>query len=706
MNYAKTPKSMMRRNLWRSCYAMLASLAILGVARPGHALPVSPVTGSSTDPNVDPTVSGNQAETICNVSVVNGASVESVAFNDDEPSSLMQYTATNRTVFPGYSGQGWSFRARTAANPNPPWTHSLLPTPAGWDLLWGDPSLASNPGLPNVAFLGTLAVPHAKFLYVSNQNGTPGSLQGAFTDSPSPLGGACIARSTDGGETFSVVGCVQDTTDVGNLGDTLGHFYDGSSMAVTQNGSGGFSAFAAFIDTETHREAIWSMPDVTSNAANPFQPDNTLMGKIGALPDDSLGPIETHVRLRASGADLWKMSISTANILQLNIRDRNGNAVGLASDVVVGMAADFGNDATGTDITVRTGPEFAFDIGVNEQNAPEMRFVYIAATASQTANFHLQGGFCPLNDLTQCTTVAQWTTQPQSVPMTLFPAIKFALDPVSNQPVWKVTFQGRTPQNTGQLAVFAADLVRPDMVAPSPTYNTAGLVVAQITPFQTPCPDIREPGTDLGFGYWGDYDDMTFDPTTGTFVRSFTDSTLGCNLPRERFTSHNVHVSTVEIPPGPQATVALSGIEFGTTGTNFCSGGCNCPHNVPDVTVTCVPVPNLAGGFTQGVTQQPLGGCSDSHGALVTVTCIPGADSGIDVTVTFELEQSCNDLGSAQQPDQGFNAGTAMDVLPGQQQQIGPLGACNGFGSTCGSGNACTFNSITVASITVLNTGG
>jgi hypothetical protein len=227
----------------------------------------------------------------------------------------------------------------------------------------------------------------------------------------------------------------------------------------SQNGSG-FSAFAAFIDTETNREAIWRMPDVTSNAANPFQPDNTLMGNVGSLPDDSLGEIETHVRLLASGSDLWKMSAtfnstsgstgSSASgattfepaILKVNVRNRNANAVGLASDAVIGEAVFFGTDANGTAISLRTGPQFAYDIGTNEVGAQEMRFVYMAADTSGSTgtNFHLQGGFCPVNDLTQCRTVAQWISPPLNEAAALFPAIKFGTVPGTGQPAWKVTF--------------------------------------------------------------------------------------------------------------------------------------------------------------------------------------------------------------------------------------------------------------------------
>ena len=562
MNCTTMTKSPARPALLRHLVTCLPGLCVLGWGPSAHAQlsTVTPVTALSSS---DPSTGGNQAETNCIVNVSNGVATEIVAFNDVEPSSPIVFTDTNRTVFSGFSGQGWAYRARTSANSNPPWIRSQLQPFAGWDVLWGDPSLANNPGLPNYAFMGTLAIPHDKFVFVSTQDGTPNSLQGAFTDALSPLGGACIARTTNGGSAFFIIGCLRDTTDLGNEGDSFGHFYDGTSMAVTANGAGGFSAFAAFIDTKRNREAVWTMPDVTSNSPNPFQFDGTIMGNLGALPLDSLGPIDTHVRLRASGSDLWKMSENAGN-LKVNVRNRNANAVSLAFDDALGAPADFGADAKGTEITLRTGPPFAFDIGVNEQNVPEMRFVYVAQDAV-TRQYRLQGGYCPVSDLTKCTTVAQWTTQPQSETMAIFPAIKFAQDLIANKPVWKVTFQGRTPANRTKLAVFSADLVRPDLVPQSASFSTAGLVVTQVTQYQTPCPDIRtadDLGNNLGPGYWGDYDDMTFEPVTNAFVRPFTDSTLGCDS-RQRFTSHNVHVSAVEIAASqPQYVAVSAGLAF------------------------------------------------------------------------------------------------------------------------------------------------
>jgi hypothetical protein len=763
---------------WRYVGMALVGLSILSVGRVGHAfLPVTQVTGFAADG----TAGGNQAESVPILGTSGGTSVESVSYNDDTNESPMfiQYSSTSplRTALPGFSAMGWSNRTRGSNNVWGSWTHSIVPAPTniGWDLLWGDPSMASNPGMPNIVFMGMLAIPHDKLVFVSNLNNSPSPMVlGPVTedmqkDIVSPLGGGCVARSMDGGQTFSIVGCMRDTSAVASPVLTphiaaslaFGHAVDGSAMAVTQNANGGFSAFAAFIDTDINREAVYMMPDITTNTANPFQKDNTVMGNVGALPDDSVGEIETHVRLLASGPDLWKMSgmfrdsltsnglnpitfLSQDSMtsvvpahLKFNLRNRNRGPIGLASDAVIGESVDLGPDASGTEITLRTGPQFAFDVGVNESMAPELRFVYMAADVpdqipnapfqNHATSFHLQGGLCTLQDPQnpKCQIIAQWVTPSLPNAMALFPAIKFAIPSGSSTPVWKVTFQGRNPTNLAQLAIFQADLVEPSIVPTSPTFSNAGLALMQLTPFQTPCPDVRGatiiPGNNLGAAYWGDYDFMTFDPTSGNFVRSFTDSTLGCDS-RLPLTSHNVHVSTVEIPTAPpQATVNLTGVQFGTTGFNICSA-CACINSLPDATITCAPNLGANGApTTTAVEVQQELGCSDGHGALVTVDCSgttsssggSGGFGSLDVTVTLNIEKDCGSFfqttndGSASNP-----TFTATDVLPGQSSTSSQfLFACDAFGGTSGAcsifanGGSCTFNDFD-ANVTVSTTGG
>lgn len=97
-------------------------------------------------------------------------------------SVLRLKSATNRSIYPGASNMGWSHRVRTPNKSITPWINAapLIP-PSGWDVLWGDPSMASNPQKPNMVFLCNLAIAHDKFEYVSGLRGTPGRIEGTLS---------------------------------------------------------------------------------------------------------------------------------------------------------------------------------------------------------------------------------------------------------------------------------------------------------------------------------------------------------------------------------------------------------------------------------------------------------------------------------------------------------------------------------------------
>ena len=99
-------------------------------------------------------------------------------------------------------------------NPNPPFTHApKLRHRRDTRCCGGDPSMASNPELPNVVLIGSLVVPDAKF--------PSGGITGAVGGNCSPLGGGCVARSIDGGQSFSIVNCFSDTRPVSAVSPTL-----------------------------------------------------------------------------------------------------------------------------------------------------------------------------------------------------------------------------------------------------------------------------------------------------------------------------------------------------------------------------------------------------------------------------------------------------------------------------------------------------
>ena len=409
--------------------------------------------------------------------------------------------------------------------------------------------------------------------------------------------------------------------------------------------------------------------------------------------------------------------------LEVNLRERNQNAVVLADDAETGLGVSFGNDSQGKPLGLRTGPQFAFDVGLNEAHQPEMRFVYVAVeldpTTQQVTNTFLQGGWCT-TDLNDCIRPSQWraevTTFPGVPPSAYFPGIKYGVAPQTGLPSWKVTWQLLNGQ---QVAVIAADLQRPDLVPGSSTFTDSGLTTTQVTALQTPCPDLRSefftqnPLCPLPLSstqYWGDYDGMAYDPTTGHFMRAFTDSSMGCDS-RGLLTAHNVHVSEVDMDAfgAPRAAlVSLSNIRFGTTGFNVCSPSNNAQtingeNANGDIVIQCDPTMSSDGSVVPVQINAPDDECScgDGHGALILVSCGGHAagSTSLDVDVTLTIEEHC---GSMQ--ENTANAGTykATDLAPGASTG-GFAYSCDEFGSSpCANGGACVFNSFT-ADISVEN---
>jgi hypothetical protein len=91
-------------------------------------------------------------------------------------------------------------------------------------------------------------------------------------------GGACIFRSMDGGQSFGFVGSAQNTLNEGWCGDSLGHFFDGNSMAIARcdeqldqcGYESGFAAYAAFIVWELYQggNSNWNRKILTEEAKN------------------------------------------------------------------------------------------------------------------------------------------------------------------------------------------------------------------------------------------------------------------------------------------------------------------------------------------------------------------------------------------------------------------------------------------------------
>ena len=116
----------------------------------------------------------------------------------------------------------------------------------------------------------------------------PGGIDGSLIvwGADSYIGGACIARSTDGGVTFQIYQCVSNTAKNNVPNSEKGHFYDGGSMASSPQGE----IYAAYVDVTTSKIDVWRSP----SASGQFAPLPT--------PFPNLG-IYSHPRLRVNKGD-------------------------------------------------------------------------------------------------------------------------------------------------------------------------------------------------------------------------------------------------------------------------------------------------------------------------------------------------------------------------------------------------------------------
>ena len=474
---------------------------------------ISQVTGQDKATSVT-----TQSETAGTTSYVNGTSRMVVAFNDETPdANLIVYGPTTRHTKLGATQMGWSYSDSGGAT----WTYggSLNP-PKGWAALWGDPAMTTSGASYNVVFLSNLAMPESKF----PAGGIDGSVIIGNSKS-SYVGGACIAKSSDGGKTFAHFQCVQNTDPVADVPDaTLGHFYDGGSMASTPTGE----VFAAYVDVATSQIDVWRSPD----GNQPFQRIAT------PFPNYV---VASHPRLRiAPDGSLYAAAQILANA-QLQIyyvylnHYVNGNwqmAHGASNTTVVYPLVDFGASVQGSELTVRTGPQFSFDIGAaSEGGGDAVRLLYTRRDGN-TGRLFVQGAACDLA-LTSCGDLAGWklgTSGANENPIDAFnPDLVAWKGFIGLPPSWQGSFVYHFGKPATSVYVARATIGYANGQA-----FTIPVDIIQNTPV---CSDTR--------GYWGDYDDMLLagfnSDGSGNWVRFLTDSSKGCSK-RWGFTGQSQHV--------------------------------------------------------------------------------------------------------------------------------------------------------------------
>lgn len=445
------------------------------------------------------TANFEQSEVALNVSNFAAKKVITATFNDGtDNDATVLYTNTTRTILKGASLLGWSYSTDGGSS----WKYGgkVLP-PAGTAVLWGDPAITRSHLDQSLVFISNLAMPENTF--------PPGGVSGSV--SGTVMGGACIAKSKDGGITFQNYQCFSNN----------GHFYDGGHMAAGTDGA----IYAAYWDTETGKIDIWKAPN--SNAQFALMP----------TPFGAGFSMVTHARVRidlASG-DLYVAAQRNNGFVLVN-RFHNGawgspvNASSLAAPIFPKLDL--------SDRKLRTGPQFSFDVGaVSVLGNDGVRFVYTVKDAN-SGRFYVRGSFCP-KDLSACFDAPEWGTTPGNFSLTgdqFNPIVRAFPGFIGLPPLWKASYQTRQNDPAGnQVAIYQGNLA------------VIGQGVRILLPFplidnQVVCGDVR--------GYWGDYDDMQLQGFSSSgsawFIRSFTDSRKGC-LKMWQFTSHHHHVSSAVI---------------------------------------------------------------------------------------------------------------------------------------------------------------
>jgi hypothetical protein len=493
------------RGIWGFFVLLGCCLCLTALGACSSKRSVTPANPESAEAKFD------QSETALTTAYSNAQDIIVVAYNDGtDTSSTVKYTPQTRTVLPGASSMGWSYSLDKGQN----WTYGgkVLP-PEKWAALWGDPAITTSGTHYSIVFMSNLAIPSSKM----PQNG----ISGAVNDY---IGGACIARSIDGGKHFQVYQMLSNQN----------HFYDGGSMAASKKGE----VFAAFVDVNTDRIDVWRAPSDNGQFApmpNPF-PDM----KMYSHPRIRISPYDDTLYVAAQSSD-WAVYMTRWT----------GQAWSPRVRASVGSVELYPNTKFTTGTVLRNGPQFSFDIGAasTEDYVDAIRVMYTQRDA-KTDRLFVTSSYGKL-DLSGFYSAPQWGTTPGNLntPGDQFnPNVRAWRGFIGLPPVWKATFMNRDPK-----AIDKVDLEEGNLAyLPNGTRIYVPFHAIKDIPV---CPDLRpatnaaglaDPSGHYGGGYWGDYDDLEIVGFSrggaAQFLRTVSDSSMGCQQ-RWLLTSHHVHIT-------------------------------------------------------------------------------------------------------------------------------------------------------------------
>jgi hypothetical protein len=466
------------------------------------------VTGSREEP----TRAGTQSETAAESAYADGRHIAVVTYNDDTDDGKIQYTATDRVVFPGASLLGWSY----STDHGKTWTYGgKVRPPAGYGALWGDPAIVASRTSYRRVYISTLAIGASKI--------PPTGHHGSFTDGS--ITGACIARSDNGGINFQIQSCLTSNSD----------FYDGGAMAAAGSWPDQ-RIFAAYVDVPKSRIDVWQSVDGLAPfqmLGNPF-PGMTMISHPRLAYDDSSG------------------ALLVAAIARDDQRIYMNRLVGnqWQTPVLASWATSRVEVPVGTQ-TIRTAYGFSFDVGAESrrdlddgrlQIFPDAIRLLYTTRDSRTLRLYVRGTGCA-RDLSRCDDVPQWGTTPGNLNTPRYqwnPTVTAWRGFLGSPPVWKATYQ-TTDDQADRVSIKQGNLWR--LPNGTPIFLPFNLVAPREI-----CPDLRGGSTGHAtWGYWGDYDEAAIvglDGDNPEFLLAFSDSSKGC-LSQSQFTSNHLHVSAV-----------------------------------------------------------------------------------------------------------------------------------------------------------------
>jgi len=440
-------------------------------------------------------------ETAVTSSISNGGLGEFVmTSNANSDSPFLTYNNNSRQIRPSTSLMTFKVLAPDDEGGNILASGRIRP-PGNWTVLWGDPAIVRNKANSSFIYLANLAVPSSKFPSgviegaINPTTGIPANFCGAF------IGGACIARSSNAGRTFTLAtsDCLQRIT--GSC--PFGSFYDGSALETSPEGR----VYAAFTDVFRARYDVYMATSLT--------------GGFSLVTDPPTSSVFAHPRIKMGSNGLYMLTWDGFNLNILRYPAGSSFTAAWTSPVNVATSAESIGTITLSDRSIRTGPQYDLAIGKNENNVEEIRVIFEVVVSGK---HKLRVAKCTLGTPITCSQPSVWRTDGVAGDQ-WGPSITTGNTFSTGAPFWMFTYYNNQNFSTGNQVEIWTGLL--------PSSFTASFTRRENLA-QVPCPDLR--------GYWGDYDYMLTGNTgsgpPGLTFRGF--SLSGSSCVRSNFTSNSL----------------------------------------------------------------------------------------------------------------------------------------------------------------------